>query len=105
MIFTILSEAADKGHLLLWQGALCRYHIRRDGVLVIHELLVLPDKRRQGTGRRMVTSLQEHHPGLKMRAVCPSHYPACKFWSALGFKVARLRSKGLNTLLTWEKGS
>lgn len=51
MIFTVLSEAADRGELILVPDGLCRYHRRRDGVVVIHEILVLPFRRRGGIGR------------------------------------------------------
>lgn len=36
-----MSEAADKGELILVDGGMCRYHRRRDGVVVVREILVL----------------------------------------------------------------
>jgi hypothetical protein len=42
VIFAALNEAAERGELLLTVGGLCRFHLRRDGVVVIRELLVVP---------------------------------------------------------------
>ncbi len=36
MIFEALYESAKRGELLLVEGGMCRWHLRRDGVLVIH---------------------------------------------------------------------
>ena len=51
MIYQALSEAADKGELLLINGGMCRFHIRKDGQCTIREIIVLPDHRCRRLGR------------------------------------------------------
>lgn len=99
MIFAALSEAADRGELLLVEGGLCRWHRRRDGVVVIRELLVLPSHRGRGIGRALVEHVQRQNPGCILRAVCPLEYPANGFWYRLGFRLS-CQEKGLKV---WER--
>lgn len=94
MIFSALSEAADRGELLLVDGGLCRWHLRRDGVLVIREVIVLPGQRRQGIGSRLVHRACKTHHGLVI-AKCPVAYEANDFWRAMGF-VLHGTVKGIN---------
>ncbi len=105
MIFTALSEAADRQELLLVANGLCRFHRRKDGVVVIREIMVLPDARRLGIGRRMVEEIQRRHAGAKLLAKCPaSDYTGAvgsgnAFWRHMGF-VCKERLGSLNT---WER--
>ncbi len=94
MIFAALSEAADRGELLLVDGGLCRFHLRRDGVLVIREVIVLVDRRRQGIGSKLVHRACKTHSGMVM-AKCPTDYESNKFWRALGFVLVS-EDKGIN---------
>lgn len=99
MIFAALSEAAERDELLLWDGGMCRFHRRRDGVVVIREILVLPSERGNGIGSRMVKKVASLHPGAVLRAACPAAYDANEFWVNMGFKLAGV--KGL--INTWER--
>jgi GNAT superfamily N-acetyltransferase len=87
MIFAALDEAASKGELLLVQDGLCRYHLRRDGVVVVRELLVLPFRRRTGLGSRLVAAVRGAHPGAPIEAKCPAESESNGFWKALGFAL------------------
>jgi len=101
VILVALSEAADCGELLLVEGGLCRFHKRRDGVVVVRELLVLPDCRRKGIGRALVAAVRQKHPGALIRAVCPAKYEANRFWEALGFRIVSYRPPD-GKLVVWE---
>ncbi len=99
MIFAAMKEAADRGELLLVQDGLCRWHRRRDGVVVIHEILVLPYRHREGVGRRMLAEVQAKSPGAMIRARCPNHYDANNWWQAMGFTLAARAGK----VNVWER--
>lgn len=83
MIYQALSEAADKGELMLIECGLCRWHLRRDGVIVIREIIVLPCCRGRGRGRAMVLELM--HKDKPLLAKCPADYQSNAFWEKIGF--------------------
>lgn len=88
VIYAALIEASDAGELLLKDGGMCRWHRRRDGAVVIRELIVLPQRRGQGIGRELVEAVVALNPSAALvRAVCPVSYPANGFWAHLGFSV------------------
>jgi N-acetylglutamate synthase-like GNAT family acetyltransferase len=89
VIFSALSEAAEAGELLLVAGGMCRFHQRKDGVVVIRELLVLPTCRRSGIGTGLIQSIRRMHPDATIRAVCPAWYPSNAFWRNRGFELVR----------------
>lgn len=104
MIFVALNEAADRGELLLTDGGMCRFHHRRDGFVVIRELLVLPECRRKGIGRALVGRVRAKFPNEIVRAVCPVEYEANRFWEAMGFHIAMYKrpKPGERQLAVWE---
>lgn len=46
MIFETLNESNERGELLLVNGGMCHYHLRRDGQLTIREIIVWKERRR-----------------------------------------------------------
>ncbi len=100
MIFAVLSEAAGRGELLLVDGGLCRFRRRKkDGVVVVHEILVLPSHRGRGIGRAMIEEVRRRYPGAPIRAVCPLRYSANGFWAHLGFLA---QTQGTRANQTWQ---
>jgi GNAT superfamily N-acetyltransferase len=99
LIFVALSEAADNGTLILVEGGMCRYHRRKDGVVVVREIIVLPDRRRQGVGRAMLAGVVGDNLGRTLRARCPITYPSNAFWASMGFSLVATE-KGVNV---WER--
>lgn len=94
MIFAALAEAASKDELLLVNGGMCRFHRRRDGVVVIREILVLPQSRLMGVGSDMVAEVQRRNPGCVIHARCPAEYEANGFWERIGCSVIGRSEKG-----------
>jgi len=70
MIFEALSSAAERGELILVEGGLCHWHLRKDGQLTIREILVLPECRRRGIGTAMLAQLKEKG-ATSIFAKCP----------------------------------
>lgn len=99
MIFSALAEAADRGELILTEGGLCRWHCRKDGVVVIREIVVLPELRGRGVGRRMVEEVAARNPVRAIRARCPNRYTSNGFWKKMGFGLAYVDA-GVNV---WER--
>lgn len=98
MIFVAMAEAADRGELILTRDGLLRWHLRRDGVVVVREIIVLPFRRRTGVGRAMLAELFEANPGRTVRARCPEVYESNGFWRRMGFALIAT-DKGVNV---WE---
>lgn len=101
MVFVALNEAAEKGELLLVEGGMCRWHRRRDGVVVIREILVLPSHRRRGVGRAILTEVLASNPGRVLRAKCPADYESNAFWAKMAFTVVSTED-GINL---WQRPS
>jgi ribosomal protein S18 acetylase RimI-like enzyme len=58
MIFETLYGSATKEELILVEGGLCHWHLRKDGQLTIREIIVLPEYQRQGIGTAMLEELK-----------------------------------------------
>ena len=85
MIFETLHNAAHQGELLLVDGGICHWHLRRDGQLTIREILVLPNHQRQGTGAAMLGRLKATPGALSIFAKCPADLPANDWYARQGF--------------------
>lgn len=84
MIFEALAEAAGRGELLLIDGGVCRWHLRRDGVLVVREIVAT----RKGAGSEMLARLvavAREHGAPTIRARCPADLPANRWYPRRGF--------------------
>ena len=102
MLFVALNEAAARGELILADGGMLRFHRRRDGVVTIREIVVLPERRRAGVGRGLVDRVAALNPGAVLRATCPGEYEANAFWRSLGFTIVAYKPPG-GRLAVWER--
>ncbi len=100
MLFVVLSEAVQRGELFLVDGGLCHWHQCRDGSITIRDILVLPDRQRQGIGTTLLARLEAKHP-THLTARCPTHYPSNTWWSHQGFVLSHTLKGG--TLNVWVK--
>ena len=85
MIFETLHESTQKGELLLVDGGMCHFHKRRDGQLTIREIIILPDKQRQGIGSALLAELRRVPNITSIFAKCPVDLPANMWYNAKGF--------------------
>jgi ribosomal protein S18 acetylase RimI-like enzyme len=86
MIFETLNESAGRGELILVDGGLCHWHLRRDGQITIREIIVLPEVRGRGVGRKMLQELMSVSSASSIFAKCPADLPANGWYEAIGFE-------------------
>ena len=89
MLFEALFESAKRGELLLYEGGMCHYHVRRDGLLTIREILCWPPC--QGVGSRILERLKEvgRERGCEVIvAKCPDELEANAWYEKKGFHFA-----------------
>lgn len=84
MIFNALIEAAERGELILVNGGLCHFHLRKDGQLTIREIIVLPERQRQGVGTAILEQLKQTD-AVSIFAKCPYDLPANEWYYKRGF--------------------
>lgn len=80
MIFDALYESAQKGELLLIDGGICHWHLRRDGQITIREII----STKPGAGTIMLNTLKSKK-ATSIFAKCPMDYPANKWYEKQGF--------------------
>lgn len=88
MIFETLWESAKRGELLLVDGGLCHWHLRRDGQLTIREIISL----RPGTGQRMLAILRQVPGATSLVAKCPRDLAANDWYARRGFVVSHVET-------------
>jgi GNAT superfamily N-acetyltransferase len=86
MIFQTLNESASNGELILVDGGLCHWHLRRDSQITIREIIVLPEMRRQGIASSMLDQLKAVDGSTSIFAKCPADLPANEWYAATGFE-------------------
>jgi GNAT superfamily N-acetyltransferase len=104
MIFETLNESAERGELILVNGGLCHWHLRRDGQLTIREIIVLPSCRGQGIGAAMLTRLRAVEGATSIFAKCPADLPANGWYERMGFRLEAVeddRKRPLNCWRLW----
>jgi len=85
MIFEALNESAARGELILVNGGLCHWHLRRDGQITIREIIVLPKSRNQSVGRAMLDTLKRIPDATSIFAKCPADLAANSWYQRMGF--------------------
>ena len=85
MIFEPLLESAKRGELILVDGGFCHWHLRRDGQITIREIIVLPERQRQGIGTMMLERLKRVDGATSIFARCPIDLPANDWYLVQGF--------------------
>lgn len=81
MIFETLFESSQRGELLLIEGGMCHWHLRRDGQLTIREII----STRPGAGAEIVARLRVVPGATSLFAKCPADLPANAWYTRRGF--------------------
>jgi hypothetical protein len=86
MIFESLHASANAGELLLIDGGYCRWHLRRDGVITIYEII----RTRPGAGSEMLNQLRALGKPIQLK--CPQDLPANAWYRRRGFRHAGIET-------------
>lgn len=88
MIFETLHESAERGELMLIDGGVCHWHLRRDGQLTIREII----STKPGAGSQMFNRLRYTVGATSLFAKCPMDLPANSWYAKKGFHVERIET-------------
>ena len=100
MIFNTLNDSAERGELLLVDGGMCHWHLRRDGQLTIREII----STRKGAGYRMLRRLERVVGATSLFAKCPVHLEANSWYTRQNFHVERMEFlPGGSKVIHWRK--
>ena len=81
MIFETLYESAQRGELLLVDGGMCHWHLRRDRQLTIREIIAT----HHGAGFEMLAQLKQTPGADSIFAKCPAELAANSWYERRGF--------------------
>lgn len=87
MIFETLNESNERGELLLVDGGMCHWHLRRDGQLTIREIIVSKGRQRRGIGAYMLSELTGVEGATSIFAKCPEDLPSNGWYEYWGFHL------------------
>jgi hypothetical protein len=82
MIFETLWESAQRSELMLVDGGMCHFHLRRDGQLTIREIIAT----RKGAGTEMLERLKQVDGAVSIFAKCPADLESNKWYEKKGFE-------------------
>ena len=83
MCFEQMYESSKRGELLLVDGGMCHWHLRRDGQLTIREIIAT----RRGAGSEMLAQLRQTAGAACIVAKCPADLPSNDFYRKKGFTL------------------
>lgn len=99
MIFEALYASAQRGELLLVEGGMCHWHLRRDGQLTIREII----STRPGAGSRMLGTLMQTPGARTIVAKCPTSLSANGWYARRGFSLVRIETaRSGRTVNVWQ---
>lgn len=90
MIFETLNESNERGELLLVDGGMCHWHLRRDGQITIREIIVEYGRECQGIGRKMLDEIIWRTRDDDTRCIfakCPAELAANGWYDYMGFEL------------------
>lgn len=81
MIFETLYESSQRGELLLVEGGMVHWHLRRDGQLTIREII----STQPGAGSQMLDVLKRTPGATSLFAKCPANLASNDWYERRGF--------------------
>ena len=83
MCFEQMYESSKRGELLLVDGGVCHWHLRRDGQLTIREIIAT----RRGAGSEMLAQLRKTVGAACIVAKCPVDLDSNAWYQQRGFAL------------------
>ena len=87
MIFDSLFESANRRELILLDGGMCHWHLRRDGIITLREIIVLPQEQRKGIGKKILNMLLKVYGAKEIIARCPEKLNSNSWYEHMQFKL------------------
>lgn len=81
MIFNALYESSLKGELILIDGCICRFHLRRNGQITILEII----STKKGAGSIVLDKLKNINGATSIFAKCPVDLESNSWYKYKGF--------------------
>lgn len=99
MIFQPLHESNLRGE---FYGAICHWHLRRDGQITIREILIEQGEQGRGQGAAFIERLKRVPGAVSIFANCPASLPANGFYEHLGFELeSEIPTKSGTAMRQW----
>jgi hypothetical protein len=88
MIFENLFASSKKGELILVDGGICHWHLRKDKQITIREIIVNPQNQGFGIGSDILEKLKKVRGAKSIFAKCPADLLiANRLYKAKGFDL------------------
>ncbi len=88
MIFETLFASSKKGELILVDGGICHWHLRKDKQITIREIIIDPKKQHSGIGSLIIEKLKKVEGATSIFAKCPADLNYANGWyRAKGFDL------------------
>ena len=98
MCFEQMYESSKRGELMLVEGGLCHWHLRRDGQLTIREIIATTP----GVGSEMLAQLRRVPGAHCIVAKCPCDLAANGWYAHRGFSLhATETARSGRTINVW----
>lgn len=105
-----LVRSIERGELIVAANstgliAFVEYHHRRDAQTTLYHIVVAPDYRRQGIGRRLVERLADEARATGKEIItlkCPTALPANEFYARTGWSLAGSEPGKRRPLNLWQ---
>ena len=83
----------------------CQLYRRRDGIVTVYHVAVVPERRGAGIGRELLAHVNRDARERAMRAIrlkCPVDLPANDFYARIGFRLVAVETGRARSLNVWE---
>lgn len=88
MCFEQLYESAQHNELILTDGGMCHWHLRKDGQLTIREII----STRPGAGGEMLAQLRQTPGASRIVAKCPVDLESNRWYERRGFELSHIET-------------